>query len=524
MAIALLWMSSSVVPVVAQSSQEDRFVNPLEEPVENDPLLPRLVVQRPLSPQERQILTTALDELNRQAQAKLNAGDVPGAFDIWNRELRLRRVLGAADEVDSLSRVGEVAWRQTQTTEVRIITGRLQQIQQEVEAQTPVNYDLLLKIAGAYEQMRAFDPAVGLYNQILGQARQQKNRPLEQKTLLSLGQLNLAWFNYADAATAYQDLLGLAKEDRDPISQINYLKQLAYIYQQSNQLEQAIAAQKQLVTLYERQQQYGEISPVKLSMGDAYLALKRPDLAAPSYQEAFSVARSQQQYGYAGDALQRLADLYRSLNRLDDALVVYRLLLDVRQQSYDVFGIMNVYDQIGQVYRTRGNAPQAIASFQRALQLAQRLSYPNKVTYFTAQIQQLNQPPTQPPAGSQAPPPGATPAQPATNPAQPSSPNQPASGTQPSPSGQPASSGSQPSPSGQPTPSGSQPSPAGQPAPNGSQPLPQNQTAPNDSQASPQNQPSGDGQPSPQGSTQNQPAPTESLPLPQGPSQEQSNP
>jgi tetratricopeptide (TPR) repeat protein len=384
----------------ADSNEPEGFPpNPLEESIENDPLLPRLVVDRPLSPQERSILTAALDELQRQAQAKLQAGDVPGAIDIWNRELRLRRVLGVSEEVDSLSLVGEVAWRENQVTEVRVITQRLQQIQIEVASKTPTDYNLLLKIAQAYQKMRAIDPAVGLYNQILTEAKQQQNRVLEETTLTNLGELHLSWFDFTSAAPVYLELLRLAREQGNRTKEINTLKQLAYIYQQNNQPEQAIATQRQLVSIYESLRQYIEIPPIKMAIGDEYLSINRPDLAAPSYQEAFAVARSGQQYGYAGDALQRLADLYRSLNRLDDALVVYQLLLDVRQQTYDTVGIMHAYDQMGQVYRARGNTPQAIAVFRRGLQLAQQLNYTNKVSYFTTQIQTAAQPPTpQPPA------------------------------------------------------------------------------------------------------------------------------
>lgn len=392
MAIALALVLVIAPGAIAQDEEAPFPENPLEEPIEDDPLLPRLIVDRPLSPQERSVLTAALDELQRQAETRARSGDIPGAFDIWNRELRLRRVLGVEAEVRALSRVGEVAWRENQTTEVRVISQRLQQIQQEVQAQTPIDYPLLLTIARTYQKMRVIEPAVGLYNEILAQARQRQNRRLEQRTLVDLGQLHLAWFDYTSAGEVYTDLLRLAREDGNRANEISYLQQLAYIYQQNRQHQQAIDIRQQLVTAYERQQQFTEIPPIKIEMGDAYLLLNRPDLAASSYQEAFAVSRSGQQYGFAGDALQRLADLYRSLNRPDDALVVYQLLLDVRQQSYDNLGMMNVYDQIGQIYRDRGNNPQAIAIFRRGLQLAQQLNYIGKVNYFNAQIQAASQP------------------------------------------------------------------------------------------------------------------------------------
>ncbi|WP_190506501.1 tetratricopeptide repeat protein [Oscillatoria sp. FACHB-1407] len=392
-AIALVAMITPQVAIAQEQQVESFPANPLEEPIEDDPLYPRLVVDRPLSPQERRILITALDELQRQAEARARAGDLSGALEIWNRELRLRRVLGVEEEVRALSRVGEVAWRENQTTEVRVITQRLQQIQQEVQAQNPVDYSMLLTIARTYQKMRVIEPAVGLYNEILAQARQRQNRRLEQRTLVDLGQLHLAWFDFTSAAGVYTDLLRLAREDGNRNNEITYLRQLAYIYQQNNQPQQAIAYQQQLVEVYERQRQYTEIPPIKLEMGDAYLALDRPDLAASSYQEAFAVARSGQQYGYGADALQRLADLYRSLDRLEDALVVYQLLLDVRQQTYDNLGMMNVYDQMAQLYQARGNAPQAIALYRRGLQLAQQMNYIGKVNYFNTQIQTASQPP-----------------------------------------------------------------------------------------------------------------------------------
>jgi tetratricopeptide (TPR) repeat protein len=418
------------ISLVARAAEEsDTFpANPLEI-TEPDPLLPEMVVDRPLSPQERSVLTTALDQLRQQGLTKLQAGDLAGAIQIWNRELRLRRVLGPEAEVEALSRVGEVAWRESETTEVRIITQRLQEIQQEAQAKSPVDYDLLLKIAQAYQSMRARTPAVTLYDQLLAQARQRQNKNLERRILTAIAEMQFAYFDYPNAAAAYQQLLVLARDTGDRANEEAYLKQLAYIYQQDSQPQQAIAIQQQLVDLYRKQNNFIQIPPLKIAMGDSYNLMGRPDLAAPSYQEAFAVARSTQQYAYARDGLDRLANLYRGLNRPNDALVVYQLLLDVHQQSYDTLGAMNTYDQIGQLYRAQGNGNQAIAAFRQGLRIAQQLNY--KVSYFTTQIEQANQPPappaTQPPVNQS--PAGQAPVNPAPT-AQPSGQSQPSSQSQ----------------------------------------------------------------------------------------------
>lgn len=362
-------------------------LNPLEP--QPDPLLPEMVLDRPLSPQEQNVLRAALNELETQAQAKLQAGDLPGALELWNRQLRLRRYLGPQEEVASLTRVGEVAWQESQATELRFITLRLEQIEQEVSAQPNVNYDLLLSIAQAYQKVRARNQAVALYQKLLDRAKQQQNTAQQQQILTAVAELHLGWFDYPNAALAYEELLTLARSTGDQATEVESLNKLAYIYQENNQPDLAIAAQQQLVAAYQKQSNFVPIPALKLAIGDSYVLLDRPDLAATNYQEAFAAARSVQQYAYASDALQKLATLYRSLDRLDDAVVVYQLLLDVERQSYNSFGMMNTYDQLGQVYRARGESSQALVAFRQGLQLAQQLNY--KVDYFNSQIQQVGQ-------------------------------------------------------------------------------------------------------------------------------------
>ncbi|NJN85782.1 MAG: tetratricopeptide repeat protein [Leptolyngbyaceae cyanobacterium SL_7_1] len=389
-----LWVAPLIVGLLmtgaVRSQEVESFPpNPLEM-TEPDPLLPNLIVDRPLSPQERRILTTAIEELRLQAEAQFRQGDLPGATEIWLRELRLRRVLGIEEEIPALSRVGEVAWQENQTIEVRVITERLQQIEQEVQLQQPSpNFDQLRLIAQAYEKMRAIDPAVALYNQLLLQSRQQGDRATETATLLSLGELHLAWFNYPASADAYQQLVQIAQSEGDTQKQIEYLRQLATVYQSGELYEQAIGVQQTLVSLYQQQQNFMPIPFVAVEIGNNYLAINRPQDAARAYQEAFAVSRSTQQYGFASEALQRLATLYRSLNQLDDALVVYQLLVDVERQSYNTVGIMDAHDQTGQVLRQLGRTNEAIGAFRRALQLAQELNY--RVSYFNTQIQELSQ-------------------------------------------------------------------------------------------------------------------------------------
>jgi hypothetical protein len=107
--------------------------------------------------------------------AKLQAGDGAGAFEIWFRELRLRRYLGPAAEIAALSRVGSVAWSNSKNLELQLITKRLQAIQKEVKSQVPVNTELLPALAAAFQQVRAKGPTVEVYQEILENARQNQD-------------------------------------------------------------------------------------------------------------------------------------------------------------------------------------------------------------------------------------------------------------------------------------------------------------------------------------------------------------
>ncbi|MGA7936550.1 MAG: hypothetical protein WCA35_23550, partial [Kovacikia sp.] len=83
--------------------------------------------------------------------------------------------------------------------------------------------------------------------------------------------------------------------------------------------------------------------------------------------------------------------LYLANNRLDAALRVYNFLIGVEQQAYNVYGMMDAYDRIGQIYLSRKAYPQALTAFQRGLVLARQLKY--KEDYFTTQIQQISKQP-----------------------------------------------------------------------------------------------------------------------------------
>ena len=279
----------------AQKPNADEFPpNPLEITAP-DPLLPKTTSQRPLSELERKQLIVTLDGLNSQAAEKLKQHDRVGAFAIWYRELRLRRSLGVLEEVAALGRVGEIAWKENLTPDVRWITKRLDAILAQHQLPTtasnttsnttgsvipadssslsnsaPGNGTLsngtlsgsdranriaVLEALGlAYQQIRQPQTAVSIYQQILTDAKQRRDATKNRCNAASRSvKLQVNWFDYPNAAL---NVPGASEPGKSPEAiaptRLIYLTQLAYVFtNRQNSQHQAIAAQQKLVALYE---------------------------------------------------------------------------------------------------------------------------------------------------------------------------------------------------------------------------------------------------------------------------------
>lgn len=398
---AILWQFGSNLTLAQRSNTKraDKFPpNPLEITIP-DPLLPNLRNKQPLSLAEKLKLQAALDKLNQEAAAQLQAGDKEAAFEIWNRELRLRRYLGTVAEVQALSRVGEIAWNQSDRQQLFYITQRLQRIQRQVQRtksknQASVDLELLRALGTAYQKVRSPKPAIELYNQILAEMRQQKDTSGEIDTLKILGELNLSWFNYPQAASNYEDLLNLATAKGESQDEVRYLQQLAYIYQQAKQPEKSIDVLSKLQAIYSQDDNQAQVPTLQIAIARNYeiLAQENPALlpeAFKNYQAAYLKAWELQQYARAAEALQKLIPLYRSQGQINEALETSKILLETEARAANYYGMMQAYDQIGQLYLETKDYPQALIAFQDGLELARQLQH--RQGYFTQQIEKASQ-------------------------------------------------------------------------------------------------------------------------------------
>ncbi|MGE5657409.1 MAG: tetratricopeptide repeat protein [Actinomycetota bacterium] len=419
--LLLLWLCAGTgAKAQSESSELDQFSpNPLELTT-SDPLLPNPPKEgESLSPANRQELAAALNQLNLEALAFLQGGDAVKAFETWNRELRLRRYLGPIAEMEALGRVGRIALDNGQRVEAQFITQRLLAMQKALLTQETVNLEQLQALGLAFQQVQAKGPTVEVYQKITEEARSRQDVIGEAESLRAIGKIHLKWLNYEKAAVVYENLAELIQEHRDlflanaaafngggtrgtnatsgsenapaptpPPTEEESLKQLAYIYTQARKPLQAIAVREKLIALYMNQQNLRGVPPLKIAIASDYETLGQRNLASQYYQEAYNLAVGIQQFAHASDALERLAALYRSQKQMEAALKIYQMQLVVQQQSYNLYGLMDTYDRIGEVYKELKAYRRALEAFQKGLEVATQLNH--RQEYFAKKIQKVN--------------------------------------------------------------------------------------------------------------------------------------
>lgn len=395
-----LMVSLSTLPVVAQKpSSPDKFPpNPIEQNI-RDPLLPRPPRRnQQLPPDQAQQLSTALDALNVEAASKYQAGEKENAYQIWNRELRLRKYLGTINEVQALARVGQIAWSDTNREQVFFITQRLQNILNATKKQKTNDRKLWQALGDGFASVRAPKPGIEVLNNLLTSVRGTEE---ELPTLRKIGDLHMSWFDYPNAAKVYTEIFNKTAPSADRLTLIANLKQLAYIYDQGKQPQEAIKAKNQLVDIYTQDKNLIEIPKLRLAIATDYEKLAKAigdsnptnksillEEAFNNYQIAYTTAWQNEQYAGAGEVLRKLIALYRQQGQLDDALKTSQILLEAEIRAANYYEVMNAYGQIGEMHLQRQEKPQALAAFQKGLEIAQVIKHDEN--YFTEQIQKLS--------------------------------------------------------------------------------------------------------------------------------------
>ena len=373
--------------------RRDRDVIYPPSPLENaepDPWWPDASI--PLTETDRRVLRPKLDELNVSATAALAINQPDVAFELWNRELRLRRLIGLSDELIALERVGEIAWKEEEFYQLQVISRRLRDLQydllgdpfEENPDRPAPDLTTLRLLADAFAAVRDRESAVDAYEYLLADAHDREDIIVEEETLRTIGELNYGDLNYEDAVIDYEELVDLADARGDQASRVFYLERLAFMYDQLERPSDAIRIKQALVLYYQAIADVPRTTALYIALGNDFAATGEIAAAEQNYVSAYGLAWDAKQFYRAGEAIDRLAELYDREARYEDALKTYRIAIDIDTISNDRYGLMVTYDTIGQLYQRLNAYAQALDAYQRGLEVAQQIS--SRTSYFQFQI------------------------------------------------------------------------------------------------------------------------------------------
>lgn len=368
--------------VLAQT--EEVKVNPLLVDFK-DELLP--TVKRDLTGIERKRIEAKINDLDTLALEESQAGNDDIAFALWYRSINLSRTLGTKEEITLISKVGKIAWDKSRNEDINFLNERLVKLELEYTKDNNINPEYLTLFIEGYEALHNLDRSISINIKNLELARANNDISTIKTALEKLGKFYLAKFDYYRAEPIYQELLNIARLEKDYLGEGVYLRQLAEISGEIINPENAIKYKQELAENYVKNQDSLKLSLIKISIGDDYKTLKKPDESAKSYQEAFSLAWSLQQYSIAGDALEKLGILYQEYEKLDSALEIYQELIKLQQLSYNYYGLMKSYDSMGIIYQKKSDYSSALKSYEKALAIARSLSH--QENYFITKIDEL---------------------------------------------------------------------------------------------------------------------------------------
>lgn len=380
-------------PTLELARRRDRGVIYPPSPLENadpDPWWPDPSV--PLTENDRRLLRQRLDELNTSATAALAINQPKVAFELWNRELRLRRLLGVNEELIAMARVGEAAWKEEEFYQMQVITRRLRDIQYDLigdpyedNSDRPLpDLVTLRQLADAFAAVRDREYAVNAYEYLLNDARDRGDVITEEETLRIIGELNYGDLNYEDAVADYEELVDLAEARGDQASRVFYLERLAFMYDQLEQPSDSIRIKQALVAYYQAIADVPRSTALYIELGNAFAATGDIAAAEQSYVSAYGLSWEAKQFYRAGESMDRLAELYDREGRYEEALNTYRIAIDIDTIANDRYGLMTTYDTIGQLYQRLNAYAQALDAYRRGLEVAQQIS--SRTSYFQFQI------------------------------------------------------------------------------------------------------------------------------------------
>ena len=388
--------NSAQAQVLRPEVRDPFLADPLEDDP-RDPLLPTPLVDRPLSPLELFTLEQDLNQLAREAEALAEDTEdtedteaAENALDLWMREVRLRRVLGLDAELEAMDRVAQWMRDRSATQELQRLSARLDQILPTLDPTQTHDRERLERMATIYTTLGNVEAAAALHRTLAEVALARGEAEEHRAQLEALALLYDDWFYFLEAAATYGELVALVQTQDNPDNDdLRFWVRQIENLEAAQQFAAALDVQQSLLRRYRADETlWPRMAALQYAIANNYQRVGDVVQASRQYPVAYTNAIEGEQFEIAAQTLRALADLYRQLDRWPDVDYLYQQLLAVERQALDAYGLMETFDQIGQLYEQADNPNGALQAYEEGLLLAHQLHH--RQDYFAAQIQRLS--------------------------------------------------------------------------------------------------------------------------------------
>jgi CHAT domain-containing protein len=238
-----------------------------------------------------------------------------------------------------------------------------------------------LNNAGRLQRLSGdFAAASTSFERALMIAKDNQDTDLEAQTLTNLATLDLSLRNYAPAIARLEDALRLTDNE---LVQIEARMVAGAVYRQQGDFERALEYYKDAKELSERRSRLAGYRPMAARiLGELYIHRVEGGEQENFKQARLNLEAARQGHESAGDRLgfamarSHLGELAYKQDRYDTALAEYDAALRVFEDAHYIDGIGRMHLHRGFALGDTGKPAEAVASFDRAIELYQRLDDP----------------------------------------------------------------------------------------------------------------------------------------------------
>ncbi|MGH9453185.1 MAG: CHAT domain-containing protein, partial [Terriglobia bacterium] len=175
--------------------------------------------------------------------------------------------------------------------------------------------------------------------------------------------------------------LGRARQQRDAFLEASAFADLAVLRMNDARYDEAIGRFRQALAFFEEIPSRRSIARTLNNLGYCELQLGNPEKALPLFKEANERATATGMWSDQQVTLGRIGDCYRGLGNLQNALAYYQQALGIAQRIHDPYWIANWLDALATTSIDLGDLQKAEGYNHQALALQQEMANPLEHLY-----------------------------------------------------------------------------------------------------------------------------------------------